>query len=211
MSKIKYGYLNAPQFVTWARKTDANLHQASLASFAYISLRNEGKVQISFDSLEARLGLIRIIEASIGSGGCEPGGHAILLTEWARANPGINPVQLGMAFITMVVDGAKRLGVWAAPGDMDNIVASSPWAAANVVAHASVRSEEPADMELVRGFMKKAPPVKHLTTPTKMKKVVSKTNYPTTAPLRHPIASPANCVIATVWSYSGVLGFAVVC
>lgn len=169
MSQIRYGFMNTPKFVSGLDEGDRNKSEARVFALAWLSLREEGRVRITFGMLEARGNFINQILQMAGSLDVARHGmnEYMLLADYVAANPQANPIDDGFVVVQLRIGGKRRLGLQVPVVAEDKGVMTPQWAPKQMLLDPAVGSDEPSDVELARALGEKATPLpSKLTTPT---------------------------------------------
>ena len=110
MAAVKYAHLNTRAFNHMLEKEGDNKQEARVNAWVYLSMRQEGRVQITAAMLKTRLQMLRQACEElppIWGSKCEA---TMLLQAFVAQQPEQNPVALNYAIVQLVVDGKKRAG-----------------------------------------------------------------------------------------------------
>lgn len=129
MTSIRYGFMHTPKLVSWLEGSERNKAEARVFALAWMSLREEGRVHITFAMLEARGNFIRqVLEMSSSLDVARHGMHEyMLLSDYAAAHPQTNPVDDGMVFVQLRVAGQRGLGLQVPVAGEDLGMVCSQW------------------------------------------------------------------------------------
>lgn len=107
----RYAHQNANSFVKWARASQDNLSEAKMAAFSYLSLREDGRTQISCEMIVSRGELFQRAMTMLPS--ISQGIHTetASLEDFAKQGPPRNPLALGFEVVQMCIGNSMRLGV----------------------------------------------------------------------------------------------------
>ena len=151
MAAVKYAHLHTKAFNQMLEKEDDNKQEARVNAWVYLSMRQEGRVQITAAMLKTRLQMLRQACEElppIWGSKCEA---TMLLQAFVAHKPEQNPVALNYAIVQLVVDGKKRLGVrWPFPISSDISPARAPGACMSPYVVSEVEDDEVLLQELVR-------------------------------------------------------------
>lgn len=155
--------MNASAFGRWLENDPANRPAAKWATFAFMTLRSEGKTQISIEHLEARVSLLQVSMVELPKMLGAPRYTYMLLEDYCRQNPSTNPLAAGLHIVEMEVGGVKRLGVRVLQPQDHNSTARYP---ANVCIASGVVCNHPSDGELLMRVASAAPMPKYEIGPS---------------------------------------------
>lgn len=148
-NSVRYGHLNIKAFNKWMLKSEENLVEARLTAAAYMSLREEGKTQVTTESLFARLELLDRMATFWPSVKDNSHCRIMLLAEYCEKNPGANPIAV-CEVVEVELQGSRRLGV-RVPRPLPSSPAVRP-GVDNVKMSPSVRCDNSGDWELLENF-----------------------------------------------------------
>lgn len=124
---IRYAHLSTAGFLKYIRESEENYHESAINSFAYMSLREEGRTQVSIEALLARVELFGRVASKLPTMSASVHFEVALLEAFCQQHPGINPISRGHEVIQLRLDGCARLGVrYAAPQEQSRQPASRP-------------------------------------------------------------------------------------
>lgn len=152
---IRYAYLSGNAFAKWVGGSAENLSEAKATSSAYLSLREEGRAQVSIDQLFKRIEFCDRIAAEWPA--VREGVHSqiSMLEEHHKAHPDDNPILAGCEIVQIEISGKKRLGVkHSAP--LPPSTSQRP-AFDNVKMSAALMTDEKSDWYLLEKLASKAP------------------------------------------------------
>lgn len=144
----RYAHQSSGSFGRWLADAD-HLAEARASAFAYLSLREEGRTQVSLDQLLKRVDLCERSAAMWDS--LVGGKHSqiVLLQDFVAKNPDHNPVET-CEIVQLEVRGVRRLAVkHDAPIQTD--CAPRP-GLDNVRMSLAVASDDPADWKLLESL-----------------------------------------------------------
>lgn len=163
---VRFAHMNTGTFVRWLDSDPQNRMAAKWASFAFMTLRSEGKTQASVEQLESRVSLLQMSMVELPKLLGEPRFAFMLLEDFCKANPATNLVAAGLHIIEMEVGGVKRLGVRVPQPHDHTITAQSPM---NVCIASGVMCNHPQDSELLMRCASTAPMPKYEIGPSPAK------------------------------------------
>lgn len=107
----RYAHMSSIAFAKWVGEGGENLSEARATSAAYLTLRAEGRTQVSIEELFKRIELCGRIAAEWPT--LKDGIHhqIALLEEHHKAHPDDNPVLAGCEVVQIELGGRKRSGV----------------------------------------------------------------------------------------------------
>lgn len=155
---VRYSYFSLAGWQAWMQEDESNLREARWYSLAYLSLREEKKVQITSEMLEGRTIVLKraVAEASrfLDNGYT----NWTLLTDLATTQPHVNPVAQCYPVEVMVVDDKQRLATRLPKPTPQGPPASENFAGLQgVVMHPKASSDDPRDLELLAEWCRRAP------------------------------------------------------
>lgn len=150
-AQVKWSCWSAQRMIAWVQRSGSNRITASLYAYAYETLREEGRVQIPYDMLEARVCMLRRSAEDVPALLRSTFDVVATVSDFAKSEPESNPLQLGLPIVQMSVNGIRRLGL-RMPSEPAADARSSSWAPAGAVVGPYVVSDEPVDYDLMRSF-----------------------------------------------------------
>ena len=105
---LRWPWLNAKKLELHVDDQE-NKQEFKLYSWGFVSLREDGHVHISVDMLERRVQVLRRFLAMYHS--CLPHVHVMPVDVYQRQHPQVNPINQGLPFLQLVLDGKFRLGL----------------------------------------------------------------------------------------------------
>lgn len=155
MQSTRYSYLNSAGFLKFLESAPEHKEEAALASLAYISLREEGKVHISAAMVDIRCGLLRRMATMVPQVLSESHYEVVPLQNFKDSASYGNPVERNLK-IVQVRDGSdRRLGVMTPCPRQDSAV--SLGLCARACMSASVQTDAQEDADLLLKFIEAAP------------------------------------------------------
>ncbi len=149
-----YAHWSMQQFVRHLKSSEEALAEAKIQAFSYLTLREEGKVQIDIVMLRHRATLLKRAAEIIPVMLSNRHEACMLLSAFAAASPERNPISLGFPIIQMIVDGNYRLGVrFTCPASSAGALATT---AASECASPLITTEEASDLAILKGYCERA-------------------------------------------------------
>lgn len=156
---LRYAHMSSGGFLKWLQETPENIAEARSSAYAYLSLREEGRTQISIEQLFHRINMCERVVSSWPA--IVAGRHyQIALPADVQAQPTTtNPLASG-EIVQVFVNNARRLGLRqdapqpstsSVPPGLDHIKIS-PW----------VQSDDPLDWQILKTLSNTAPDKKVL-------------------------------------------------
>lgn len=113
MAAVRYAWLNVPGFVKHVCASTDNQVEAALASLAYVSLREEGRAQVSASMIQSRVALFHRLHATLPA--ILAGQHWQIIPLCVYKGNYLqeygNPIEKQYEICELHIDGSKRLGV----------------------------------------------------------------------------------------------------
>ena len=108
--KLRWGWMTRAQLAAFVEKSEANRVEVRDYGIAMVTLKLEGRVQITLDILETRKQTLTWGSNLKLDNVCELK-EVSLLEEFEAAFPGVNPVAMAMEIVPINIGGVQRLGV----------------------------------------------------------------------------------------------------
>lgn len=161
MSAVRFAWLNIPGVIKFLHSSDENAQDGQLASLAYISLREEGRVQITTAMVQARVSLFGRVHSVLPEIMSTAHHQVVGIQEYAETMVSKfgNPVEK-FDIVQLRVDGALRLGVRLPAPRGDWCVRNGPLEDVRMGPY--VQSSEPKDMEVLKSFAESAAKIDRL-------------------------------------------------
>lgn len=113
MASVRYAWRNVPSFVKFLCAAPENQVEAALASVAYVSLREEGRAQVSASMIQSRVALFTRLQGALPAILTGQHWRTIPLNEFKDRciEEFGNPIEQQYEICELQLDGARRLGV----------------------------------------------------------------------------------------------------
>lgn len=184
-AQVKYSFMSTPAFVAWVELHENNRVEAAAYSYAFMTLKEDGRSHIDFDLLESRVRFLKRVLEEFPHILGQTAAETHLLNEYMDRHPHTNPIEQGWTILQLVSQGLRRLGVrvpTTATRELEDTASS--WAPAGVIVHPSVRTDEPTDLDLLRTLAAKCKPLAKKSSeqsPGKIYKAASRDNFEASA------------------------------
>lgn len=140
-------FLGEPDPQPSANPSPEDSLKAKVAYMSYISLREEGRTQVSLDSILARADLFMRLSATLPAVLSQGHSEVQLLCDFVNSSPTANPIEQQYEVVQVLAAGVRRLGV-RVPAPAQDPSATRP-GLQDVLIAPTVRSDSEADWRLL--------------------------------------------------------------